>query len=465
VRTLVIGGGVIGLTLAYHLARAGEEVCVLDARATGQGASDVNAGWICPAEAMPVPGPGAVALTLRSMLRPDSPVYVHPSLDPAFVRFMLGLWRRSNARDQRAGFEAHLRLAADSVHWFDAYRADGMDFEMHTRGLLMAFTQQKNLDHHRANLDLVDGFGLEPRVLSGDDVRVHEPALSDAVRGGIYFPKERHVVPGTLARALHRRLLELGVRIVEDAPVDAVDVAGGRVRSVRTPGATHEADRFVLAAGAWSGPLSRRFGTPLPIRPGKGYSVDLPPVALRSPTNLSDVKVAVSPFATALRLAGTMEFAGWDEKVNAVRVAAILRAPRTYFRDWVEPETPPVARAGMRPMTPDGMPVIGRLPGLDNAFVSSGHGMLGVTFAAGSADALTDLILGPDSPPVLEPFDPARFSSRSITGRARPWQHRPTSAGSSSRSPRRSRRTGPGSTSRTSASRPTGSSRPGSTAW
>src|SRR5919206_338297 len=112
-RVAVVGGGVIGLTTAYELAREGVEVVVLDARATGLGASAVNAGWFVPAEATPVPGPGMVGQTLRWMLRRDSPVYIRPSLDPRFAAFLLGMWRRSNARDQRAGFEAHLRLPPD----------------------------------------------------------------------------------------------------------------------------------------------------------------------------------------------------------------------------------------------------------------------------------------------------------------------------------------------------------------
>jgi D-amino-acid dehydrogenase len=181
------------------------------------------------------------------------------------------------------------------------------------------------------------------------------------------------------------------------------------VTALRTRSERHEADAFVLAAGPWTGSLSPMFGQRLPVRPGKGYSVDLPPVALRGATNLSDVRVAVTPFSDRLRLAGTMEFAGLDEDVNDVRVAAILRAPYLYLRDWQPPATPPLAKAGMRPMTPDGLPVIGRIPGLANVFVSSGHGMLGVTLAPGSARALTDLVLHGICRPELVPFDPARF--------------------------------------------------------
>jgi D-amino-acid dehydrogenase len=412
-RVVVVGGGVIGLTTAYDLARAGAEVVVVDARGVGLGASAVNAGWFVPAEATPVPGPKVVAQTVKWMIRRDSPVYIRPSLDPRFVSFLVGMWRHSNARDQRAGFEAHLQLARDTARVLDEYRADGIDFEMHRAGLLMAFAQQENLEHHRANLDLVRRFGLDPQVLVGDDVRAHEPLLSDRVHGGIFFPHERHLDSRALVQGLHKRLLELGVRVVENEPATGVTVTGSRghrrVTALVTSTALHEGDAFVLAAGAWTGRLSAAFGHRLPVRPGKGYSIDVPPVPLRGATNLSDAKVAVTPFSDRLRLAGTMEFAGLDENVNDLRVQAILRAPAVYLRDWEPPAGPLQPRAGMRPMTPDGLAAIGRLPGTSNAFVSSGHGMLGVTLAAGSARALTDLVVGGVAPPQLAPFDPARF--------------------------------------------------------
>jgi D-amino-acid dehydrogenase len=409
VRVVVLGGGVIGLATAYELAREGAEVVVLDARATGLGASAVNAGWFVPAEAMPVPGPKMVGRTLRWMLRPDSPVYIRPSLDPRFVQFLLGMWRRSNARDQRAGFEAHLRLAADTAEVLDAYRADGIDFEMHAEGLLMVFTDDENLHHHQANLDLVRRFGLDPQVLVGDDVRVHEPLLSDRVHGGIFFPRERHLDPRALVQGLHTRLLELGVKIVEHSAVTGARRAGGALTAVDTESGPVDGDAFVLAAGAWSGHLSGVLGHRLPVRPGKGYSIDVPAVGLRSATNLSDAKVALTPFGDRLRLSGTMEFAGLDENVNGVRVQAILRAPAAYLRGWQPPSGPLRPQAGMRPMTPDGVPAIGRLPGASNTYVSTGHGMLGVTLAAGSARALAQLVVHGVRPPQLTPFDPARF--------------------------------------------------------
>ncbi len=409
-RVVVVGGGVIGLTTAYQLAVDGAQVTLVDARQTGRGAAEVNAGWVCPAESAPVPGPGMISTSLRWMLRRDSPLYIRPSLDPQFVKFMLGMWRSCNAPAQRAGFEAHLRLAATSGEAYDRYRADGLDFELRHDGLLMAFTDPENLEHHRGLLDLARQFDRDPQVLLGDDVRVQEPRLSDAVVGGIYFPREDHLDPPALMRALHARLVELGVTVLEGAPIDGAQHADGGLRTITAGGQRIGGDAFVLAAGAWTGPISRLLGVSLPVRPGKGYSIDVEPYDLRSSINLSDAKVAVTPLTRNLRLAGTMEFAGLDEELNSVRVGAILRAPTAYFRDWSPPTGTITPRAGIRPMTPDGIPVIGRLGSLRNTYVSSGHGMQGITLGPGSALALSRLVLTGETPDVLLPFAPQRFT-------------------------------------------------------
>ncbi|PZQ90402.1 MAG: amino acid dehydrogenase [Leifsonia xyli] len=406
---VIVGGGVIGLATAYQLARDGASVTVLDARKTGLGASAVNAGWVVPAHGAPVAGPGVVATSLKWMLRPDSPLFIRPSLRPSFMTFMYGMFRASNERDQRAGFAATLALAEGSIETFDDYRADGISFEMHNDGLLMAFTEQQNYHEALRYIDLLERYGLEPTRLEGSAAQEYEPLLSDAVGNAIAFPRERHLVPSELADGLHRRLEDMGVEILEDSPLEEVSLRNGNVHAVRAGAQRVEGDRFILAAGAWTGPLSRMFGHPLPVRPGKGYSVDVDPFPLRAATSLMDAHVAVTPFDSALRVAGTMEFGGLDEKTRRVRVDAIMRAPRTYFRDWNPPVAPITARAGMRPMTPDGLPIIGRIPGLGNAYVSSGHAMLGVTLAPGTATELSKLVLHDQSSPLLEPFSPARF--------------------------------------------------------
>ena len=417
-RVVIVGAGVLGLTLGYELARQGAEVELLDARESGLGASSVNAGWVVPSEAAPVPGPGLIAKSLKWMVRSDSPLYIKPSVDPSHVRFMLGMWRRCNARDFRAGFQAHLTLAESTNDILDDYARDGIDFDSYAQGLLMAFRDRGNLEHHCHDLDIQASFGLDPQVLEGDAIQQAEPAMRSGLAGGIFFPHERHVDCVTLTAGLRKRIVELGGTITENTPVERVERIGDTVVAVRGGDRRFAADAFVVAAGPWTGRVSGLFGVPLPVRPGKGYSIDLAPepMHLRTAINLSDAKVAMTPYAGRVRLSGTMEFAGLDEKVNHARVAAVLRAPAGYVDGWVTPASAPQARAGMRPMTPDGMPIIGRLPGADNAYVSSGHGMLGVTLGPGTSYALAKVILGQGRRDPgrgqqrrLLPFSPERF--------------------------------------------------------
>ena len=410
-RTVIVGAGILGLTLAYELARQGVEVEVLDARESGLGASAVNAGWVVPSEAAPVPGPGLILKSLKWMARKDSPLYIRPSVDPSHVRFMLGMWRRCNARDFRAGFQAHLALCESTNDILDDYARDGIKFDAHALGLLMAFQARENLDHHVHDLDLQRSYGLDPQVLEGDAIKQAEPAMRSGLAGGIFFPHERHLDSASLTAGLRQRIQGLGGTITEHVPVDRVERIGGVVVAVRSGDRRFAGDAFVVAAGAWTGRVTALFGSPLPIRPGKGYSIDLvpAPVSLGTAVNLSDAKIAMTPYAGRLRLSGTMEFAGLDEDVNGTRVAAILRGPSGYIDGWVPPPAAPQAKAGMRPMTPDGMPIIGRLPGTSNAYVSGGHGMLGVTLGPGTSRALADVILGLGYPPRLLPFSPARF--------------------------------------------------------
>jgi D-amino-acid dehydrogenase len=407
-QVIVIGGGVIGLTSAYELARAGATVTIVDARATGRGASEVNAGWVCPAESGPVPAPGIVGQAARWMLRRDSPLYIRPSLEPAFISFLWRMARHCNTADYRAGMEALIRLSEGTMARIDAYRADGIDFEMHADGLLVAFLDPARWRAHQAHLDIAERSGLEPVVLDGRAARAEEPALSERVQGAIFFPHERHLDPAPFVRALHERCLELGVEIVQDTEVQRVELEGSRVVAVRGAERRFEGEAFLLAAGAWSGPLSRAFGAPLPIRPGKGYSLDLPAFGLRRPTYLTEAKVAATPLTGRLRLAGTMEFGRLEERVDPVRVEAIARAPGAFFDDWPVAEERRLG-AGLRPMSPDGLPIIGRLDGLDNAYVSSGHAMLGLTLAPVSAAAISELILRGRQQPALAPFAAGRF--------------------------------------------------------
>ncbi|WP_209440589.1 NAD(P)/FAD-dependent oxidoreductase [Streptomyces mutabilis] len=387
---------------------------VLDARRAGSAASHGNAAKIALAESGPVPAPGVILQGLKWMLRPDSPLYVKPSPAPDFLKFMLSMARHCTARDFRAGLETTLRLAEGTMDLLDDWGRDGISFEMHKAGVLLAFETRERYEEQCASLDIFERFGMVPEHLHGDAVREKEPALNDRNQHGLFFPDDRQVEPDSLTEGLLKRCQELGVEIYEHTPVRRFLRQGGTVTGVLTDEGRINGDTLLLAAGVWTGRLSRELGVPLPIRPGKGYSVDYSPapVQLRTSLTLEDARVAVTPLDGFLRLAGTMEFGGLEENINPRRVAAIKQAAANAFTGWDNPPGEAEPWAGMRPMTPDGLPIIGRLGRLPNVYVASGHGMLGLTLAPATAEIITETITQQRVPAVAEPISPLRFTRR-----------------------------------------------------
>ncbi len=411
-KVVVVGAGVVGLATAYALAKRGAEVVVVGDRAPGSGASTNNAGWVVPSLAGPVPAPGIVLKTLRSMIRADGPVSVRPALTPSFVRFMWGMLRACNATSYARSWEASAALGQGTMDSLDAWAADGLTFEMHTGGDIEAFLSREEFDAALAGLDRSRRAGFDPRVLSGDEARAMLPQLNDAVAGAVYFPQERRVRPASVIAALVDRLQAMGVTVREGAVTGGGRSADGRPRVAGVFGEI-VADAIVIAAGAWSPQVARLFGSRLPVRPGKGYSVEYVPGQLDSNVMLmlAEAHCVMTPLDGATRVTGIMEFGGLDERVARHRVRAIQEAPGRYLRSW-NPDAPALPpSAGLRPMTPDGNAVIGRLAPHKDVYVASGHAMLGLTLAPRTGEELAAMILDGGTPELLRPFSPARFGA------------------------------------------------------
>lgn len=398
--TVIVGGGVVGLASAYELAAAGCEVTVLEAGKAGAGASHGNAAKIALAESNPVPAPGVLLQGIRWMLKPDSPLSIHPSVAPGYLKFLLKMAMHCNARDFDAGLDLHLRLGEDANDLFDEYQRQGIDFEMHDRGVLLAFETKERFDEHSESLTAFEAAGHIPERLHGDAVHEAEPALSDRINHGLFFPNDRQIEPDSLTQALVGKIRELGGVVREDVSVHRFVRTGDTVTAVVTgDGEVLRTDSVVIAAGVPTGELTGKLGHKLPIYSGKGYSIDYTPapIELKTSLTLEDARVAVTPLNGMLRLAGTMEFGSKDDRVNDVRVDAIRRAAREAFHAWGDPQGENAPWAGSRPMTPDGLPVIGALKSAKNAFVNSGHSMLGLSLAPASAKVLTDIMLDRES--------------------------------------------------------------------
>lgn len=376
----------------------------------GAACSSGNAGWVTPSISMPLPAPGLRLRSLAWMLRPDSPLYIRPSAAPRMAGWLWSFWKHCNAHDFDRGTRAFADLGAQTMELYDQLAADGASFETRTDGLLMVFRECGDLD---AELELLERFGYGPvRRVVGDELHAMEPCLDPGIGFGAHVTSERVVRPETVCSGTAELLRGSGAEILEGRRVVSLEISAGRARAaLLADGDRLEGDAFLIATGAEAARLSAGAGSPLPIQAGKGYSitVEQPTVQVRYPLYLGDAMIGVTPFAGALRVAGTMELSGINLRLDQRRLAALGRGASREVPGVLEGgvQTPWV---GMRPLAPDGLPILGALPPAGNLFVATGHQMLGVTLAPSTGKVMAQLILDGRSEVDLEPFSPRRFS-------------------------------------------------------
>jgi D-amino-acid dehydrogenase len=413
-RVAVIGGGVVGLCCAYELLRAGAEVTVVERDRCGGATSFGNAGWVVPSISAPMPAPGVTAHALKMLFKPDGSLRLRPRLDPDFLRWCWRFWRNSTQERYEAGLKALLRLNEQTIQLYKDLRASGIEFEMHETGLLIATLSEETLEEYVELLQdaKAAGYTGEVELLGREALLSTEPALSDAVVGAVHAKDDLHVRPDTLVSGLASYLIARDVQILEDTEVYALEPTGKGEWLVSTSREKLAANRVVVAAGMWSSDLLGELGVRIPLEAGKGYSVTASGRGTkpRHAMKLAEPNVACSPFDEAVRISGIFELGGRDLSVNRRLVEGVLRSASVFLRDWVI-EEPRFEWAGMRPTTPDDLPLIGAVPGLEHLYVATGHGMLGVTLGPATGAAMVPLVLENRIPRVLEPFRVDRFAA------------------------------------------------------
>jgi D-amino-acid dehydrogenase len=410
-RVLVVGAGVAGLCASYYLAKLGVEVVVAESNRVGSGASAGNGGWLCPAQTGPLPEPGLTLMGMRALLDRDSALYFKPGKLRELSPWLLRFWSYCNPRAYRHGLAAIAQLGGRVFDLVDAMVADGVEFELHRQGMMVASRDPAVAGRELEKLQPMGEFGYElpDRLLLGDDVLAAEPALSPQVKAGFLIPQHWHVRPESFNAGVAAAARRLGVEFREGAEVVDFMVEGRRLRGARTAAGDIEADQVIVAAGSWTPRLLGNLGIRVPVEAGKGYSFMIEPTVVPAhAVLLADVHVGCTPFGRQLRIGGTMEFSGVNLHLDRRRIGATIEGTRTSFRGLARAE---VASewAGLRPIAPDGLPVIDRAAPYENLFLATGYSMQGMTLGPPAGEAIAEFVAGGRRPAVLEPFALDRF--------------------------------------------------------
>jgi D-amino-acid dehydrogenase len=400
-RVAVLGSGVIGVTTAYYLAEAGHEVVVLDRQAgPALETSFANAGEISPGYASPWAAPDIPLKAMKWLFMRYSPLVVRPRADPYMLAWMLAILRNCTAARYARNKARMVRLAAFSREMLIKLRADtGIQYDQRMRGTLQLFRTQHQLDGMAKDVAVLRSGGVAFEILDRQGCIGAEPGLAfarEAFVGGLRLPDDETGDCFQFTNALADMAAAKGVQFRFETKIEAIETDTGGVAAIRTSRGATKADAYVVALGSFSPALVRPLGIRLPVYPVKGYSITAPVIQEgRAPVSTvmdETYKVAITRLGDRIRVGGMAEVSGFSATLPTSRRATLVRSMGSLF-----PEAGDLKAArfwsGLRPMTPDGPPVIGGTA-IPNLFLNTGHGTLGWTMACGSGQVLADIISG-----------------------------------------------------------------------
>jgi D-amino-acid dehydrogenase len=395
---IVVGGGAIGAACASFLKQAGFAVQLLEQGSFGKGCSHGNCGYVSPSHILPLCQPGAIGSTLKTFFQWNSPFQLRFRWDRHLWSWLWQFARHCNRRDMLEAGHARHALLTSSRSLYGDLIGNGVlsDCEWETRGLLFVYGDKEHFEAFAKTDQLLRSeFGLGAKALSAEQLLDLEPALKPVVAGAWHYECDAHLRPDKLMQAWQRRLAEQQIPIRENCQVLDLEGRGNAISAVVTNTGRIEADQVVFATGAWSRLLQKRLKTKIPIEPGKGYSITMrrPARCPVYPMIFEDRRVAITPMASGYRVGSTMEFAGFDRSIKQARLNLLTEGARHYLH---EPLTEPFVETwyGWRPMSCDGVPLIGRLPRWRNGWLAAGHSMLGISMATGTGKLIAELLSG-----------------------------------------------------------------------
>jgi len=412
-RIVIIGGGIVGLSSAYYLNKAGHQVTIIDQSDLKDGCSFGNAGMIVPSHIIPLAAPGMISKGIRWMFNSRSPFYVKPRLNGDLIKWGYHFYKSSTKEHAVKSAPALKNLSMFSKEMYQQLAKDlPFDFGYHERGLLMLY-KTKEAEHEETEMaKFANQQGVEAHVLSREEIQKLEPEVKVDVRGGIYFPGDAHLTPGKLMPLLINHLKEQGVNFQLNTTVTDFVIEQEKIKTIKTNQGDLSFDEVVLATGSWSGLIGARLGLSLPMQAGKGYSFTLPDVEknIHIPSIFLEARVAVTPMGNSLRFGGTMEITGIDHSISMNRVKGIVDSIPNYYPQMkvAMPNAKDVWH-GLRPCSPDGLPYVGRSSKIKNLTIAAGHSMMGLSQGPGTGKLVSEIINQESSSIGLDAFSPERF--------------------------------------------------------
>ncbi|MFT4664493.1 MAG: D-amino-acid dehydrogenase [Polaribacter sp.] len=399
-KILVLGGGIIGLSSAWYLQKAGHEIIVLDKKEFQDGCSYGNAGMIVPSHIIPLAAPGMIAKGIRWMFDAESPFYIKPRMDLDLLRWGWLFYKSATEEKVRKAATVLRDFSWMSKRLYsEMAEQDGLEFALKEKGILMIYQSKHGEEEELAVAEKAKQLGIKTNQLSESELQALEPNFKLRAKGAVHYPGDAHLSPALLMSKIKERLTSEGVHFHGGVTVNGFEKQKGKIIGVQTTKGLYRADAFVVAGGSWTPTFTRNLGLRLPMQAGKGYSFTLNNAQpnLKHPAILSEAKIAVTPMQSDLRFAGTMEIAGLNEKINQRRVDGILKSIPDYYPELdLVSKKPTNIWSGLRPCTPDGLPYIGKCPEYENVLLAAGHAMMGLSLGTGTGKLIQTLIDGED---------------------------------------------------------------------
>ena len=408
---VVVGGGIVGLFCAYYLRQEGHRVIVLDKGDMNSGASYVNAGYLTPSHIVPLAAPGMVTKGLKWMFNSSSPFYIQPRLNLDLMDWGLKFMRSCTKQHvQRSlGVIKDINVLSKELY-ADLNNSPAFDFHLEERGVLMAFQTTAAEKEEAEVMREAQALGLDVSLIDRAEVQALQPKVEMDIAGAYHYRCDAHSTPSTVLEQLKQQLEGSGVELHKNTAVQSLKTQGAKVTAVVTDKGEFLADEVVIASGAWTQQLLKAVGIHLPIQAGKGYSLnEEKPTGISMPAILMEAKVAVTPMQGFTRFSGTMEIAGVNHKIRKNRVNAIAAAAEAVYGGLkISDSTKAEVQCGLRPLSPDGLPFVGKTNKYANLSLASGHSMMGWSLGPVTGKLIAELLSEKKTSLDLSPFSPDR---------------------------------------------------------